>query len=270
MLEKIKETAGYIKSKVDFEPEAGIILGTGLGNLVSEIDVRFSLDYKDIPNFPVSTVEGHKGRLIFGFLNGKKVVAMQGRFHFYEGYSMKQVTFPIRVLKFLNIKYLFISNAAGGLNPEYRVGDLVLINDHINLFPENPLHGPNLEELGPRFPDMSRVYDYDLINKAAVVARRNNILVHKGVYVGVQGPTFETPAEYKYLRVIGGDAVGMSSVPEAIVAHHMGIVVMAMSVVTDSGVPGEIVEITHKDVQDVAEKAEPKMTLILKELLKQL
>jgi purine-nucleoside phosphorylase len=268
MLEKIKETASFLKNKIDFEPEIGIILGTGLGGLVKEIDIKFSFNYSEIPNFPISTVQGHKGKLIFGILGGKKVVAMQGRFHYYEGYSMLEVTFPVRVLKFLNIKFLFVSNASGGLNPTYKVADMMILTDHINLFGTNPLIGKNYEELGPRFPDMSQPYNRILIETAKEIAKKHNIFVREGIYAGVTGPTFETPAEYNYIRSTGADAVGMSTVPEVIVARHMGITCFAISVITDSGVPGEIKEITHEEVQDVASTVEPKMTLIITELIK--
>jgi purine-nucleoside phosphorylase len=267
MLQLITETTDFLKSKTGFTPETGIILGTGLGGLVHEISIEHSIDYKEIPNFPVSTVEGHSGRLIFGKLGGKNVVAMQGRFHFYEGYDMKQVTFPVRVMKYLGIKRLFVSNASGGVNPAFEVGDLMIISDHINLFPTNPLIGKNEAALGPRFPDMSDAYNPDFIEKAEAIAKKNNIHFQKGVYVGLSGPTFETPAEYKYIRIIGGDAVGMSTVPEVIVARHMSIPVFAMSIITDMGVEGRIEKVTHEEVQKVAQIAEKKMTLIMKELV---
>ncbi|HRX32311.1 MAG TPA: purine-nucleoside phosphorylase [Tenuifilaceae bacterium] len=269
MLEKIKQTVAYIKTKVTIEPEFGIILGTGLGGLVKEIKNQQCLEYKNIPNFPISTVEGHSGRLIFGELGGKPVVAMQGRFHFYEGYDMKQVTFPVRVMKFLGIKHLFVSNASGGVNPDFEIGDLMIINDHINLLP-NPLLGPNNNELGPRFPDMHKAYDKELIALAKKVASDNSISVKEGCYVGTTGPTFETPKEYQYFRIIGGDAVGMSTVPEVIVARHMNLPVFAISIITDLGVPGKIVEVSHEEVQKVGNMAEQKMTLIMKHMLEQL
>jgi purine-nucleoside phosphorylase len=267
MLEKIKATANYIEERINARPEIGIILGTGLGGLVNDIEILESIPYDEIPNFPVSTVEGHAGRLIYGKLGNKEVLAMQGRFHYYEGYAMKEVTFPVRVMKYVGVSHLFVSNASGGLNPGWHVGDIVLINDHINFFPEHPLHGKNENELGPRFPDMSKVYDERLRNKAKLIALEHNIQVKEGVYIGVQGPTFETPAEYKMFRVLGGDVIGMSTVPEVIVARHMGIRVFGISIITDSGVPGEIVEISHEEVQQVAMKAEPKMTRIMKELI---
>ncbi len=268
MLEKIKETVRFIKAKVNLQPEIGIILGTGLGGLVDEMNDKIDLPYKEIPNFPVSTVQGHQGRLIFGHINGKKVVAMQGRFHFYEGYSMDAVTFPVRVMKSLGINLLIVSNASGGLRPEFQIGDLMFITDHINLMP-NPLIGKNIDELGPRFPDMSEPYSMEIIRKARHVARRCNINCHEGVYVGVSGPTFETPAEYYYIKTIGGDAVGMSTVPEVIVARHMKLPVFAVSVISDLGVKGKIVEISHEEVIDAAATAQPKMTMIIKELLKE-
>ncbi len=267
MLEKIKATANFIKEKINASPEIGIILGTGLGGLVNEIEIIEAIPYSEIPDFPVSTVQGHAGRLIYGKLGEKEVLAMQGRFHFYEGYSMKEVTYPVRVLKMVGISHLFVSNASGGLNPDYVVGEIVVINDHINFFPEHPLRGKNQEELGPRFPDMSRCYDERLRNRARLIALEHNIRVKEGVYVGVSGPTFETPAEYKMFRFLGADIVGMSTVPEVIVARHMNLKVFGISIVTDSGVPGEIVEITHEEVQEVAMKAEPKMTLIMKKLI---
>jgi len=270
MLEKIKATASYIKEKINASPKIGIILGTGLGGLVNEIEILGSIPYNEIPNFPVSTVDGHAGRLIYGKLGNHEVLAMQGRFHFYEGYSMKEVTFPVRVMKFVGITHLFVSNASGGLNPDFRVGDIMLINDHINFFPEHPLRGKNDNELGPRFPDMSKCYDERLRNQAKLIALEHNINIKEGVYIGVSGPTFETPSEYKMFRILGGDIVGMSTVPEVIVARHMGLKVFGISIITDSGVPGEIVEISHEEVQEVAMKAEPKMTLILKKLIEKI
>jgi purine-nucleoside phosphorylase len=267
MLTKIKSAADYIQAKTGFKPETGIILGTGLGGLVNEIDIAFSLPYESIPNFPVSTVEGHSGKLILGTLGKKKVIAMQGRFHFYEGYDMQEVTFPIRVLKFLGIQELFLSNASGGVNPDFEIGDLMIINDHINHFPSNPLIGKNITELGPRFPDMSEAYDPHLIERAQKIAKKLGIKVQEGVYLGLSGPTFETPAEYKYMRVLGADTVGMSTVPEVIVARHMNIACFAISIITDLGVPGKIVKITHEEVQQVAALAEKKMTQIMKEMM---
>jgi purine-nucleoside phosphorylase len=271
MLEIIEETTNFINKKTDnYNPQVGIILGTGLGGLVKEIKAEFVISYEDIPNFPVSTVEGHSGKLIFGQLGNKKVVAMQGRFHYYEGYDMKQVTFPVRVMKFLGISHLFVSNASGGVNPDYEIGDLMILNDHVNLFPTNPLIGTNINGLGPRFPDMSDAYDQVLIEKAVVIAKSNDIRIQTGSYAGVSGPCLETPAEYKYIRNIGADAVGMSTVPEVIVARHMAIPCFAISIITDLGVPGKIVKVTHQDVQNVAQVAEPKMTLIMKTLISEL
>ncbi|MDO8898772.1 MAG: purine-nucleoside phosphorylase [Bacteroidales bacterium] len=268
MLEKILQTSSYIKEQISAMPEIGIILGTGLGALVEEIEVDHAIPYQNIPNFPVSTVHGHKGRLIFGKLSGRQIVAMQGRFHYYEGYSMEEVTFPVRVMKELGIKLLIVSNASGGLKHEFEVGDLMFISDHINLMP-NPLIGKNDDKLGPRFPDMSEAYDHKILQSAHKVARKAGIKVHEGVYVAVSGPTFETPAEYYYIHVIGGDAVGMSTVPEVIVARHMNLPVFAVSVISDLGVKGKIVQISHEEVIDAAAAAQPKMTMIIKELLKE-
>ena len=266
MLEVIKQTADYLKEKTNFEPQIGIILGTGLGGLVNEINIAHAISYEDIPNFPVSTVEGHKGQLIFGDLGGKRVVAMQGRFHFYEGYSMNELVFPVRVMKFLGIEKLMVSNASGGVNPDFEIGDIMLISDHINLFPTNPLMGPNMNKLGPRFPDMSQAYSKDILKTAEEVAKELDIYVVKGIYAGLSGPTLETPAEYQYVRNVGADAVGMSTVPEVIAARHMGIPCFGVSVITDLGVPGKIVEVTHEDVQKVAAKAELILTKMVKRL----
>jgi purine-nucleoside phosphorylase len=267
MLEKIKATANFINDRIKDSPEFGIILGTGLGRLVDEIYIVESVPYGEIPNFPVSTVDGHSGRLIYGKLGTRKVLAMQGRFHYYEGYSMKEVTFPVRVFKYLGITCLFVSNASGGLNPDFKVGDIVAISDHINFFPEHPLRGMNLNELGPRFPDMNGIYDEYLRHKAGQIAIEHGINLKEGVYTGTSGPSYETPAEYAMFRVAGGDMVGMSTVPEVIVAHHMGMKVFGISIITDSGVSGEIVEISHGKVQEIAMKAEPDMTLIIKKLI---
>jgi purine-nucleoside phosphorylase len=268
MLENIESTARYIKSRIgDFEPEVGIILGTGLGGLVKEIEVEKQLMYSNIPDFPISTLEFHSGKLIFGTLAGIKVVAMQGRLHYYEGYNMQQITFPVRVLKYLGIKTLFVSNASGSLNPNFKKGDLMVIADHINLQPQNPLVGRNNTELGPRFPDMSQPYQRSLIDKALTIAQANNITCHKGVYVAVTGPNLETKAEYNYLKIIGGDAVGMSTVPEVIVANHMSLPVFAISVLTDEGFTEVLEPVSLEEIIKVAEEAEPKLTLILKELI---
>ena len=266
MLQIIKESSKFIKDKTNFNTEIGIILGTGLGGLVNEIEIVHSIPYKDIPHFPLSTVEGHSGRLIFGKLGGKNVVAMQGRFHFYEGYPLEKVTLPVRVMKLLGIKKLIVSNASGGVNPEFEVGDLMILEDHICLIP-NPLIGRNIEELGTRFPDMSEPYDKDLIRIAEEISKEKNISIKKGVYVALTGPTLETPSEYKYMRIIGGDTVGMSTAPEVIIARHMDIPCFAISVITDLGVPGKIKKVTHEEIQKVSEVAEPKLTLIIKELI---
>ncbi len=266
-LQKIEETAAYIKKEVEALPEIGVILGTGLGDLVNHIDIKKVIDYSEIPNFPVSTVEGHSGKLIFGFLGGKYIMAMQGRFHYYEGYSMKEVTFPVRVMKALGVETLFVSNAAGGMNKEFCVGDVMIITDHINLFPENPLRGKNYSELGPRFPAMTEAYSSKLIAQADKIACEKGMRLMHGVYVGTAGPTFETPAEYEYFRVIGGDAVGMSTVPEVIVANHAGMTVFGVSVITDLG-GKDIKEVpTHEEVQKAAVKAQPVMTELIKEML---
>lgn len=269
MLKKINETVSFIQEKTKFQPEVAIILGTGLGGLVNDIKVSMSLNYEDIPNFPVSTAPGHHGKLIFGTLGGKNVMAMQGRFHFYEGYTMQEVTFPIRVMKFMGIKYLFVSNASGGMNPDFEIGDLMIQTDHINLLP-NPLIGKHYPEFGDRFPDMSKSYNKSLISKALTIAKENNIKVQQGCYVGVTGPTLETPKEYQYFRIIGGDAVGMSTVPEIIVAHQMSIPCFAISIITDLGVPGRIVEVSAEDVQKAAAASAPKMTFIMEKLIESL
>ena len=250
MLEHIQETAAFLKGKMHTSPETAIILGTGLGSLADEITDKYEISYKDIPHFPLSTVEGHSGKLIFGKLGQKDIMAMQGRFHFYEGYSMQEVTFPVRVMRELGIKTLFVSNAAGGMNPAFSIGDLMIITDHINLFPEHPLRGKNIP-YGPRFPDMSQAYDHELIRKADAIAQEKGIKVQHGVYLGTQGPTFETPAEYKMFHIMGADAVGMSTVPD-----------------TDLGLEGQIVEVSHEEVQKAADEAQPRMTEIMRELIK--
>jgi len=267
MTKNFQKIANFILEGINYKPEVAIVLGSGLGGLGDRIEADKILSYKDIPDFPVSTVEGHKGRLILGTLGCKKVVAMQGRFHFYEGYSMEEVTLPIRVMKYLGVKYLFVSNAAGGMNPEFNVGDIMLIRDHINHFPVHPLVGPNINELGPRFPDMSEVYSKELILKAKEIAKKYNIPMQEGVYIGSSGPTLETQAEYKMFRIWGADATGMSTVPETIVAHHMGIKCFGMSVITNTDQPSTKHGTTHGEVQNVAEMAEPNMTKLVKELL---
>ena len=270
MLEKIPETVDFIKSKTNgFEPEVGIVLGSGLGGLVNVIDTQYSLPYSEIPNFPVSTVAGHQGKLIMGTLSGRRVIAMQGRFHYYEGYSTKEVTFPIRVLKYLGIKLLVLSNASGGVNPDFRVSDIMFITDHINLLP-NPLIGKNDDRIGTRFPELSEAYNKNVLAMADQIAHELKIKVQHGVYVGDTGPTYETPAEYNYYRIIGGDCVGMSTVPEVIVARHCGLPVFAVSVITDLGGKDIAVQVTHEEVINAANVAEPKMTAILKEMLKRL
>ena len=266
MLQKIQETAEFLRGKMTTSPETAIILGTGLGSLVNEITDKYEIEYKDIPNFPLSTVEGHSGKLIFGKLGNKEIMAMQGRFHFYEGYSMKEVTFPVRVMRELGIKTLFVSNAAGGMNPDFIIGDLMIINDHINFFPEHPLRGKNIP-YGDRFPDMSAAYDKSLIAMAKKIAAEKGIRIVEGVYLGTQGPTFETPAEYRMFHRMGGDAVGMSTVPEVIVARHCGIRVFGISVITDLGVEGIVVECSHEEVQKAADEAQPKMTTIFREII---
>ena len=265
MLEEINRAAEYIRSRIgDFRPEVGIILGTGLGGFADKIDAVHCIDYKDIPEFPRSTVQGHAGRMIFGTIEGRRVVAMQGRFHYYEGYAMSQVTLPVRVMAQLGIRYLFVSNASGGINPTFRVGDLMVITDHINLLP-NPLIGPNIEELGPRFPDMHNCYDKDLIALATKIAEEEQIKLQYGVYVGGTGPTFETQAEYRYFKVIGGDAAGMSTVPAVIVARHMSIPVFGVSVITNCGLSDEVGD--HEDVQLQGRKAGVRMETLFRRML---
>ncbi len=270
VLQQINESVSYIKSIYKDEPLAGIVLGSGLGSFTSEIKTELEIPYSNIPNFPVSTVEGHSGKLIFGELSGKKVVAMAGRFHYYEGYSAQEVVFPIRVMKYLGIKTLLISNAAGGMNKSFKVGDMMIINDHISMLTVNPLLGKNESEFGTRFPDMSEPYKKDLINKAKLIAAAANYEIKEGVYAGVTGPTFETRAEYKMLAILGGDAVGMSTVQEVIAAVHLGLPVFAMSVITDIGIREEENTITHEEVLQAAKDAEPKLTHIFKALIAQL
>jgi len=267
MSDKIKETVEFLQARISLKPDIGIILGTGLGGLVNEIEILHTIPYTTIPNFPVSTVVGHNGQLIFGKMSGKNIVAMQGRFHYYEGYSMQEVAFPVRVMKLLGIQLLIVSNASGGVNPSFDVGDLMIIEDHINLMKDNPLIGHNDDKLGTRFPDMGHAYDRELISKVFTIAGKHDIHLQKGIYAAVSGPTFETPAEYRYIRTIGADAVGMSTVPEVIAARHMGLRCFAFSVISDLGVPGKIVKITHQDVIMAASNVEPKMTKILKELI---
>jgi purine-nucleoside phosphorylase len=270
LLQKINETLAVIRKQTADDFPVGIILGTGLGELVKEINIEHEIDYADLPHFSLSTVESHQGKLIFGKINGKNIVAMQGRFHYYEGYSMKQITYPVRVMKVLGVKTLLVSNACGGMNPEYRKGDLMLMKDHINLLGDNPLIGKNEDEFGPRFPDMSEPYSLELIKIAEEVAKENNIKVYKGVYVAVPGPNLETKAEYKFLREIGADVVGMSTVPENIVANHMGIKVLGVSIITDECFPETLKPVNMEEIIEAAMKAEPKMTLIIKEVIKRI
>jgi purine-nucleoside phosphorylase len=267
---QLQETSAFIQSKIKSTAQTAIILGSGLGNLATQIQVDFEIPYTHIPHFPISTVEGHKGRLILGSLNGVKVWVMEGRFHFYEGYSPEQVAYPVRVLKLLGVKNLILSNAAGGVHPNFEVGDLMIIKDHISLFSINPLIGKNETALGTRFPDMSEPYALDFIEKAKAIATKHQIKVHEGVYVGVTGPTFETRAEYKLIKAVGGDVVGMSTVQENIAAVHCGMKVFAISVVTDLGIREDNNTITHEEVLEAANAAEPKLTLIISDLVKQI
>lgn len=270
MFKKIQQSVVFIEKKTEVKPIAGIVLGSGLGNLTSNLDIEDQILYKDIPGFPTSTVEGHKGSLIFGRLENKPVVVMSGRFHNYEGYTAQEIVFPIRVLKFLGIKVLFLTNAAGSTNSALRIGDLMIIKDHISFFVPNPLTGNNSEELGPRFPDMSHPYDEELILKAKIVARNNNIEMKEGVYTCVPGPTYETDAEYKLVGMLGSDAVGMSTVQEVIAARHMGLRVFAISVITDLGLANSTEPISHNVVLKSAQAAEPKLSLIFSKLIRDL
>ncbi len=267
MLKRVEAIANQIKKEISIKPKIGIILGTGLGGLINEIDIKHSLDYESIPNFPVSTIKGHQGRFIFGRLGNTDVVAMQGRFHYYEGYTLQEVTLPIRVLKYLGIELLVLSNASGGVNPDFEVGDMMFITDHINLLGSNPLTSYVGDGLGDRFVDMSKPYDEKIINKAIAIAKKMSIKYQTGVYAAVSGPNYETPAEYKYIRIIGADAVGMSTVPEVIIARQMDLSCFAISVISDLGVTGKIVKISHNDVIDAASLVEPQMTKLIKELL---
>jgi purine-nucleoside phosphorylase len=268
MLQEIDFTTKSIREKTNnFIPEVGVILGSGLGGLVKEITVEHVLPYESIPNFPVSTVEGHSGKLIFGKLGGKNVMAMQGRFHYYEGYNMQQITFPVRIMKALGVKLLCVSNACGGMNPNFEVGEIMIITDHINLFPTNPLIGKNHNELGPRFPDMSQAYNKKYVDLALQIAKEKNIKVSTGVYAGLTGPCFETPAEYRFLWRMGADVVGMSTVPEVIVARHAGMEVFGISIVSDLGIEGKVVNVSHEEVLHVASLQEPKISLIVKEVV---
>ena len=266
-MKELKEAVKFLKKQYKHVPAVGIVLGSGLGNFSDEVEVEKEISYNEIPHFPVSTVVGHKGKLLFGNLAGKKVVCMAGRFHFYEGYDAEQVVFPIRVMKLLGIKALLLSNAAGGVNPNFKVGDLMIITDHVSFFTPNPLIGKNMEELGPRFPDMSEPYKKDLVQKAKEIAAGLAIQLREGVYYGVTGPTFETRAEYKLIHALGGDAVGMSTVQECIVANHMGLPVFAMSVITDIGIREDENKITHEEVLHAAKEAEPKFAAIFKGMI---
>ena len=267
MWNQVQETVNYIIEKTNFTPEYGVILGSGLGSFTDDIAIEFTLPYNEIPNFPVSTVEGHKGALVFGTIGSKKVVAMQGRFHFYEGYSMKEVTFPVRVMKYLGITKLIVSNASGGVNSNYNVGTIVLLKDQINMLPEHPLNGKNDERFGPRFVNMSEPFSRKMILKAKEIAANLTILVQDGVYLGLQGPTFETLAEYKMVKILGADCVGMSTVPEVIVARQMNLETFGISVITDMGNEESIDSITHEEVLEAAKSAEPKVRAIIKELI---
>ena len=267
MWEQVQETVSFIKEKINFTPEYGVILGSGLGSFTDDIKIEFTLPYGEIPNFPVSTVQGHKGALVFGTIGDKKVVAMQGRFHFYEGYSMKEVTFPVRVMKFLGVEKLIVSNASGGVNPSYKVGSIVILKDHINIAPEHPLRGKNDERFGPRFLNMSEPYSRKMIVKAKELAQNLNITVQDGIYLGLQGPTFETLAEYKMVKILGADCVGMSTVPEVIVARHMDMEVFGISVITDMGDEDNIDEVSHDEVLEAAKLAEPKVRTLIKEFI---
>jgi len=266
MLEKINETIEFLKSRGFIKPDAGIILGTGLGGLAAKMENCIEVSYSEIPNFPVPTVEGHEGKLIYGDFGKKKIVVMKGRYHLYEGFGSEQVTFPVRVLKYLGIQCLFLSNAAGGVNPDFQIGDIMVITDHIHLLP-NPLIGPNDDRIGPRFPDMGEAYDKYLVKKALLIAEAQKIRIHKGVYLSTTGPTFETPSEYKFFRIAGADAVGMSTTPEVIIARHMGLPCFAVSIITDLGVEGKIEYTTHESVQKEAAKTEARMTALMTEMI---
>ena len=267
MWDKVQETVSYIKGKINFSPEYGVILGSGLGGFTKEIAVDYVLPYDEIPNFPISTVQGHKGALVFGSIGSKKVVAMQGRFHFYEGYSMKEVTFPVRVMKYLGIEKLIVSNASGGVNSNYKVGSIVIIKDHINFLPEHPLRGTNDERFGPRFVNMSQPYSVEMIAKAKSIAQELNIEIHDGIYLGLQGPTFETMAEYRMVKILGADCVGMSTVPEVIVARHMDLETFGVSVITDMANDESILNVSHDEVLQAAKSAEPNLRKLVKELI---
>lgn len=264
---KVQETVSYIKEKTNFTPEYGVILGSGLGGFTNDIIIEHTLPYEEIPNFPVSTVQGHRGALVFGTVGGKRVVAMQGRFHYYEGYSMQEVTFPVRVMKYLGVQKLIVSNASGGVNPNFKVGSIMIINDHINFMPEHPLRGKNDERFGPRFVNMSQPYSVEMIAKAKEIANELNIEVHEGIYLGLQGPTFETLAEYRMVKIVGADCVGMSTVPEVIVARHMELETFGISIITDMGDEQSILTVSHDEVLEAAKSAEPHLRRLIKELI---
>lgn len=267
MWEQVQQTVAYLSSRTNFQPEYGVILGSGLGGFTADIEIEHSIPYSDIPNFPTSTVEGHKGTLIFGKIGEKKVVAMQGRFHYYEGYSMQQVTFPVRVMKYLGVTKLIVSNASGGVNPEYKVGSIVIIKDHINHMPDHPLRGKNDERFGPRFVNMSEPYSASLRHLAKEIAYEFEIDVKDGVYLGLSGPTFETLAEYRMVKILGGDCVGMSTVPEVIVARHMDLETFGISVITDIGSEDGIPDVNHDEVLKAAKAAEPHVRKLIRELI---
>lgn len=269
MWELVQETVSYIKNKTQFTPEYGVVLGSGLGSFTNDIAIEFTLPYYEIPNFPISTVEGHKGALVFGTIGNKKIVAMQGRFHYYEGYSMQEVTFPIRVMKYLGVEKLIVSNASGGVNPNFEVGSIMIIKDHINMMPEHPLRGKNDERFGPRFVNMNEPYSLKMIAKIKAIAVAANIAIFEGVYYGLQGPTFETLAEYKMVKAVGADCVGMSTVPEVIVARHMEMETFGLSVITDLGSENNMESISHAEVLKAAKTAEPKVRKLIKELILQ-
>ena len=269
MWDKVQETVKYIKDKTGYTPDYGVILGSGLGSFTDDIEVEYTLQYTEIPNFPVSTVEGHKGALVFGKIGDKKVVAMQGRFHYYEGYSMQEVTFPVRVMKYLGIQKLIVSNASGGVNPNYKVGSIVILKDQINMMPEHPLRGKNDNRLGPRFVNMSEPFSRKMIEKAKEIAKNSGIEVQDGIYLGLQGPTYETLAEYGMVKRLGADCVGMSTVPEVIVARHMDLETFGVSVITDMGDADSIESITHAEVLEAAKNAEPHVRNLICELILQ-
>lgn len=267
MWDKVQQTVSFIRGRINFTPEYGIILGSGLGGFTNDIAIEYSLPYEEIPNFPVSTVQGHKGALVFGSIGNKKVVAMQGRFHYYEGYSMQEVTFPVRVMKYLGVEKLIVSNASGGVNPNYKVGSIVIIKDHINFMPEHPLRGRNDERFGPRFVNMSQPYSLEMITKAKRIAKELGIEVHDGIYLALQGPTYETLAEYKMVKILGADCVGMSTVPEVIVARHMELETFGVSIITDIGDEESILTVSHDEVLEAAKGAEPHLRSLIRKLI---